>query len=111
MKIRVTEKYNIETDDICFTVNKLNTVKKGKNAGNEYKIPIGYYSSMLNALEKIRNLVIYDEIGDKEFENVPEYIAEIKRITNNFRTEVEQLLKDHNLNLTTGDLYNGKTSL
>ena len=111
MRVKVTDKYCITSDDICFRVCKVSIAKSGKHEGEETDSAIGYYSSMLNALEKVRQLLIYDELGDKSLDSVETYIAEVDRITNNFRTDTERILKEYHLNLTTGDLYNGKTSL
>ena len=76
MKIRIG-KYVISSDSLCFTLNEEKKVKEGKNKGDEYLHPIGYYSTVESCME---GLLQY-KIKKSDATSIKELVDEIKEIS------------------------------
>lgn len=50
--------YALTTDEYNFIIYKLGIYLKGKNQGEVYKTPIGYFSTLEHALQRIKDIEV-----------------------------------------------------
>ena len=60
--IRLNDTYGIEVDDLSYTLVKISINKSGKHIGEESKKPLGYYRTLVQALESFCRKTTSDEL-------------------------------------------------
>ena len=78
--IRLSEKYYILIDNDNITLYEKKTIKKGKNAGNEKHVVIGYYTTIKGVAAAVERRALAN-IDTEELRNMDEFRSEyVKKI-------------------------------
>lgn len=92
--IRVTDKYVIQTDGMCYTVQE-DKHKLDKNNNPVYD-NLGYYSTLLGCLESIRVRCVKDALQDDEY-TLAQAITIIQNVVDDFKSKFTECVGNVNL--------------
>ena len=76
LNIKLNLNYKISSDNMNYTLQKVGTIKEGKNIGEETIANVGYYSTIENALKAYKQVLI----RGSDIDNITELIKTIKQI-------------------------------
>lgn len=85
MTITVNEEYRIVTDEYNFMLQQKKVRKKGKNAGNEIWVTVGYYPSIEYAYEALIRRGLLKE----DLEGVQQVIDYLEKIHKEIKKSLE----------------------
>lgn len=92
--IRLNEKYGIETsENATYTLVEVRVNKTGKNKGEEYKRPIAYTGSVVQALLIFRDRFIHEALKDADMSLV-EAVSMVRESCNEVKELIERAIPE-----------------
>lgn len=77
--IKISDRWQIDADSMCYILKEIKICKKGNNAGKERAEVNGYFSSIPEALKRIYDTEVMEKVASTDLD-LKSAIAEINAI-------------------------------
>ena len=66
--IKIGDRWTIEVEPYCYSLRELKIAQKGDNAGNEYTVIKGYFSSLQEAMSRIYEEEVKESVESDDYD-------------------------------------------